>query len=317
MQENEQTEGIVIRTTGDSYIVKKEDGTLVRCVIKGSFRIKGIKSTNPIAIGDRVHFLQSDNSDIALIDKIFDRKNYIIRRSTKLSKQTHIIASNIDLAFLVISARGPRTDTAFIDRFLVTASAYNVPCEILFNKVDIYDEQAKEYASYLLDIYEKIGYKCLFLSAAKQLGLGNLKKEMRNKVCLFAGNSGVGKSSIVNALFPIAQLKTAEISSQHLSGKHTTTFAQMLSFEDINIIDTPGIKSFGMVDFKKEELALYFPEMKLRLNDCKYYNCTHTHEPHCAIKEAVEKEEISHERYINYIKMLESDELQTPQWELD
>lgn len=317
MQKDQTTEGIVVRTTGDSYIVRQENGALIKCFIKGNFRIKGIKTTNPVAIGDKVHFLLSDNSDTALIDKIFERKNYIIRRSTKLSKQTHIIASNIDLAFLVISAKDPKTDTAFIDRFLVTASAYNVPCEIVFNKEDIYDQEAMMYAASLMEIYETIEYKCLLLSATKQSGIQNLKQEMKGKVCLFAGNSGVGKSTLVNTLFPEAGLKTAEISSQHLAGKHTTTFAQMISFEDISIIDTPGIKSFGMVDFKKEELALYFPEMKERLNDCKYYNCTHTHEPHCAIKEAVENGEIAQERYINYIKMLESDEMQKHQWEME
>lgn len=317
MQEDQRTEGVVVRTTGDSYIVKQENGDLVKCFIKGNFRIKGIKTTNPVAIGDRVHFRVSEGSDSALIDKIFERKNYIIRRSTKLSKQTQIIASNIDLAFLVISAKDPKTDTAFIDRFLVTAQAYNVLCEIVFNKADIYDQEAEEYAASLMEIYEEIGYKCLLLSATKQKGIQNLKNEMRGKVCLFAGNSGVGKSTLVNALFPEAKLKTATISAQHLAGRHTTTFAQMISFEDISIIDTPGIKSFGMVDFKKEELALYFPEMKERLNDCRYYNCTHTHEPYCAIKQAVESGEIAQERYINYIKMLESDEMQKHQWEVE
>ncbi|MBR1770226.1 MAG: ribosome small subunit-dependent GTPase A [Bacteroidales bacterium] len=310
-------EGIVVRTTGDSYIVKCSDDTLVKCFIKGNFRIKGIKTTNPVAIGDRVHFTQTDKSEYALIDKIYARKNYIIRRSAKLSKQTQIIASNVDMAFLVISAKDPKTDTAFIDRFLVTANAYNVPCGIVFNKSDIYDRDAMMYAASLMDIYENIGYKCMLLSAEKKQGINLLKEEMKGKVCLFAGNSGVGKSTLVNVLFPNAKLKTGEISAQHLSGKHTTTFAQMISFEDINIIDTPGIKSFGMVDFKKEELALFFPEMKERLQGCKFYNCTHTHEPHCAIKEAVENGDIAQERYISYIKMLESDEMQKKQWELE
>lgn len=314
--EEKKNEGVVIRTTGSSYVVRRDDTTLVPCFIKGNFRIKGLKTTNPVAIGDRVHF-REDGSDYALIDKIFERKNYIIRRSTKLSKQTQIIAANIDMAFLVVSAKLPKTDTAFIDRFLVTANAYNVPCQIVFNKIDIYDEEAMQYAGYLIDIYESIGYKCLLVSAQDKRGLDNLKKEMQGKITLFSGNSGVGKSTLINTICPSATLKTGEVSSSHLSGKHTTTFAQMITEEDINIIDTPGIKSFGMVDFKKEELALYFPEMKEKLEECKYYNCTHTHEPHCAIKEAVENEEISAERYANYLKMLESDEMQLNEWETE
>ncbi|MBQ9253564.1 MAG: ribosome small subunit-dependent GTPase A [Bacteroidales bacterium] len=312
--DKQKQEGTVIRTTGSSYVVKTDDNRLVSCFIKGNFRIKGLKTTNPVAIGDRVLFRQED-ADHSLIEKIFERKNYIIRRSTKLSKQTQIIASNIDTAFLVISAKFPKTDTAFIDRFLVTANAYNVPCEIVFNKIDIYDQEAMLYAGYLIDIYEKIGYKCLLVSAQEGTGMNVLKDRMKGKITLFSGNSGVGKSTLINAICPSACLKTGEVSTSHLSGKHTTTFAQMIIEDDISIIDTPGIKSFGMVDFTKEELPLYFPEMKERLSDCKYYNCTHIHEPHCAIKQAVEDGEISIERYSNYLKMLNSEEMQLNDWE--
>lgn len=309
--------GVVIKTTGESYVVRLKDNSTRRCYIKGNFRIKGIKTTNPVAIGDKVHFVSTPGSEFSLIDRIYERKNYIIRRSTKLSKQTQIIAANIDKAFLVICACPPVTDTAFIDRFLVTANAYNVPCDIVFNKQDLYDTDAVLYAASLLEIYEKIGYNCLTVSALTGFGLDKLKERMRGKTTMFSGNSGVGKSALINALYPEAGLRTSDISSSHLSGRHTTTFAKMISFEDIDIIDTPGVKSFGMVDFKKEELALYFPEMKQRLQDCKYYNCTHTHEPGCAIKQAVEDGEIAQERYIDYIKMLESDEMQKKQWETE
>lgn len=309
MQELDNNVGIVVRTTGESYVVRTLNGVLQKCFIKGNFRIKGIKSTNPLAIGDKVHFLISDNSEYALIDKIFDRRNYIIRRSTNLSKQTHIIAANLDKVFLVISACLPKTDTMFIDRFLVSANAYNVPAEIVLNKADLYDEEASLYAGFLMELYESIGYKCWLISATEKKGINRLKESMKGNISMFAGNSGVGKSTIINALYPQAQLKTGEISSLHHSGKHTTTFAQMISFEGIDIIDTPGIKSFGMVKINKEELALYFPEMKERLKDCKYYNCTHTHEPDCAIKKAVEEEEISIERYNNYLKLLAADDM--------
>ncbi len=301
--------GLVVCSTGAFYVVKTQNNQTINCVVKGKFRIAGIKTTNPIAVGDMVHFVFTPNSEFAQIDKILPRKNYIIRKSVNLSKLYSIVASNIDMAFLIISCKNPQTDTMFIDRFLVTANAYNVPCTIVINKIDSYDEPAQLYAAYLTDIYENIGYKVLYTSCVTGAGIDNLKKELNGKITLFSGNSGVGKSTLINLLCPNANQKTAEISSSHHSGKHTTTFASMIQYEDINIIDTPGVKSFGIVDFKKEELALYFPEMKERLHDCKYYNCTHTHEPHCAIKEAVESQEIYPERYNNYIKLLNADDM--------
>ncbi|MBR1626881.1 MAG: ribosome small subunit-dependent GTPase A [Bacteroidales bacterium] len=301
--------GRVITSTGSFYIVKTKQGESINCVVKGKFRIAGIKTTNPVAVGDMVHFIKLDGNEFAQIDYIFERKNYIIRKSVNLSKLYSIVASNIDMAFLIISCKQPRTDTMFIDRFLVTADAYNVPCTIVINKTDIYDEDSQMYAAYLTDIYENIGYEVLFTSASNGIGINQLKERLKSRICLFSGNSGVGKSTLINLICPEAKQKTAEISSAHDSGKHTTTFATMIQHDDINIIDTPGVKSFGMVEFKKEELALYFPEMKECLKDCKYYNCTHTHEPGCAIKQAVENGTISHERYNNYIKLLNADDM--------
>lgn len=301
--------GRVITSTGSSYIVKTQDNQTYNCIVKGNFRIKGIKTTNPIAVGDVVHFYFTKNSEFCLIDKILPRKNYIIRKSVNLSKLYSIIATNIDMAFLIVCCKNPQTDTMFIDRFLVTANAYNVPCTIIINKIDSFDEAAQEYAGMLLDIYEPIGYKVLLTSALNGTGISTLKKELSGKIALFAGNSGVGKSSLINLLCPEAKQRVNDVSSLHHSGKHTTTFAAMFENDDIRIIDSPGVKSFGMVDVKKEELALYFPEMKERLKECKYYNCTHTHEPSCAIKQAVKDGEISEERYNNYIKLLNADDM--------
>ena len=310
LSKDSENVGRVVTSTGSFYVVKTHANELISCVVKGKFRIAGIKTTNPVAVGDMVHFVRKDNSEFAQIDHIFERKNYIIRKSVNLSKLYSIVASNIDMAFLIVSCKEPQTDTMFIDRFLVTANAYNVPCTIVINKTDIYDETSQMYAAYITDIYENIGYEVIYTSAVSGLGIKNLKDRLKNKICLFSGNSGVGKSTLINILCPSAKQKTAEISSSHHSGKHTTTFATMIQHEDVNIIDTPGVKSFGIVEFKKAELALYFPEMKKRLEDCKYYNCTHTHEPSCAIKQAVEDGEISPERYNNYIKLLNADDMQ-------
>ena len=308
LQTNVDT-GVIVCSTGSYYVVRRDDGSLVNCVIKGKFRTMNIKTTNPVAVGDRVHFLFTPNNEYAQIDSIFPRKNYIIRKSVNLSKLYSIVASNIDTAFLIVSCKEPKTDTMFIDRFLVTANAYNVPCKIVINKVDLLDEESEVYAGFLTELYESIGYEVLLTSAVSGLGMNKLREELKGKTALFSGNSGVGKSTLINILCPLANQKTKEVSSTHHSGKHTTTFAAMLENGDIKIIDTPGVKSFGVVDFKKEELALYFPEMKQRLENCKYYNCTHTHEPGCAIKQAVEDGEISSQRYNNYIKLLNADDM--------
>lgn len=307
--QNTENIGRVITSTGSFYTVKREDGSEVNCVVKGKFRIAGMKTTNPVAVGDNVHFIRTENSEYCQIDYIFPRKNYIIRKSVNLSKSYSIVASNLDAVFLIVSCKNPKTDTMFIDRFLVTANAYNVPCNIIINKTDIWDTEAEDYARFLEKIYTQAGNEVFFTSIVTNQGIDGIKEQLKGKIVLFCGNSGVGKSSLINILCPDAGQKTAEISSLHHSGKHTTTFACMFENGDIRIIDTPGVKSFGVVDFKKEELALYFPEMKERLDGCKYYNCTHTHEPGCAIKQAAEKGEIPSERYNNYIKLFNADDI--------
>lgn len=308
--------GTVIRTTGSHYTVKDDKGPEFECCIKGRFKISGIKSTNPVAIGDRVGFLPSDSTSYGLICEIEPRKNYIIRKATKLSKQTHVIAANIDNAMLIVTAVLPRTSTGFIDRFLLTCEAYGIPCILVFNKIDLYDEELRAYGDYVKSIYEQVGYTCIETSATEHLGLEELKKLLQDRTTLLAGHSGVGKSALINAIDPRLELKTSNISLSNLKGRHTTTFAQMfpLAFGG-NIIDTPGVKSFGMVDFSAEEVARYYPEMRQRLKECRYYNCTHIHEPDCAIKKAVECGEISEERYRNYLNIVDGEEVQKKQWQ--
>lgn len=301
--------GIVTKSTGSWCTVRGEDGIKRECRVKGKFRIDEIKSTNPVAVGDRVIFeMEKDNTGV--IDTIEPRKNYIIRKATKLSKQTHIIAANMDQAILVVSLVFPETMTGFIDRFLVTAEAYSIPPVIVFNKIDLYDERTVEKMKYLQTIYEKIGYQCLAISAEKGINLELLKNVIKGKVSLLAGNSGVGKSTIINKIEPGLNLKIAEVSQAHHMGIHTTTFAEMyeLSFGAF-IIDTPGLKSFGIVDFHKEELFHYFPEMFGIVSECKFGNCTHINEPGCAVKKAVEKGEIAQHRYQNYLDIYYGDEL--------
>ncbi|WP_333599830.1 ribosome small subunit-dependent GTPase A [Flavobacterium sp.] len=303
--------GLVYKSTGSSYTVKTEDHQVFECRIKGKFRMKGIKSTNPIAVGDVVDFELDTTTDevIGQIHNIHDRKNYIVRKSVNLSKQTHIIASNIDVVFLLITINNPPTTTSFIDRFLVTAEAYGIEAVLVFNKIDTFDEAMLEEQLYLQYIYTEIGYKCLRVSAVEKKGIDELKAMMTGKVSMFSGHSGVGKSTLVNALEPELNLKTKHISEQSKQGQHTTTFAEMydLSF-DAKIIDTPGIKGFGIVDMEPAEISGFFPEFFKLQDQCKFNNCLHKEEPHCAIKAALEEDKIAWSRYNSYLKILEGDD---------
>ena len=300
--------GVVTKSTGSWYTVFTEKGKKVECRLKGKFRLKGIKSTNPVAVGDHVNFEFEEGKEEGVIHKILDRKNYIIRKSVNLSKQTHIIAANIDIAFLMVTLKKPETFPSFIDRFLATAEAYNIPTIILFNKIDIYDDQLLEKKQKLEKIYTSIGYKCLDTSATENINIDELKKLMKNKVSLFSGHSGVGKSTLINTIEPSLNIKTSDLSIQHKSGQHTTTFAEMyqLSFGGY-IIDTPGIKGFGVVDFDKDEAGDYFPELFKLKPECKYNNCLHLDEPNCAVKKAVENKEIALSRYRSYLQLLDDE----------
>jgi len=303
--------GLVYKSTGSWYTVKTNDQHVIECRIKGKFRMQGIKSTNPIAVGDEVDFELDETSDTTTgtIHNIHDRKNYIVRKSVNLSKQTHIIASNIDLVFLLVTINNPPTTTSFIDRFLVTAEAYGIEAVLIFNKIDTYDEFMIEEQLYLQYIYSQIGYKCLKVSAKEGKGLEQLKEMMIDKVSMFSGHSGVGKSTLVNALEPSLNLKTKHISEQSKQGQHTTTFAEMydLSF-DSKIIDTPGIKGFGIVDMEPAEISGFFPEFFKLKDQCKFNNCLHKEEPHCAVKKALEADKIAWSRYNSYLKILEGDD---------
>ncbi|RAR50215.1 ribosome small subunit-dependent GTPase A [Flavobacterium lacus] len=303
--------GIVYKSTGSWYTVKAEDNQFYDCRIKGKFRIKGIKSTNPIAVGDVVDFEIDETSDAitGTIHNIHERKNYIVRKSVNLSHQMHIIASNVDYVFLLITINNPPTTTNFIDRFLVTAEAYGIETILVFNKIDTFNDLTSDEQLYMQYIYQQVGYKCLRVSSTEEKGIEELKEFMRGKTTMFSGHSGVGKSTLVNALEPALHLKTKTISEQSMQGQHTTTFAEMydLSF-GAKIIDTPGIKGFGIVDMEKEEISGYFPEFFKLKDQCKFNNCLHKDEPKCAVKEALEKDEISWSRYNSYLKILEGDD---------
>lgn len=303
--------GLVYKSTGSWYTVKTEVGGFIECRIKGKFRMKGIKSTNPIAVGDIVDYEieQTPDQTIGIIHHIHERKNYIVRKSVNLSKQIHIIASNIDQVFLLVTINNPPTTTSFIDRFLVTAEAYGIKAILVFNKIDTLDEATLDEQLYLQHIYQEIGYKCLRVSSTEGKGVEALKEIMCGKVNMFSGHSGVGKSTLVNALEPGLELKTTVISEQSKQGQHTTTFAEMydLSF-NAQIIDTPGIKGFGIVDMEKEEISGYFPEFFKLKSECKFNNCLHKDEPHCAVKTALENDQIAWSRYRSYIQILEGDE---------
>ena len=293
--------GLVIKNTGSWYVVKTEDGRQIECKIKGNFRLKGIRSTNPIAVGDRVRIVLNPEGT-AFITEIEDRKNYIIRRASNLSKQSHIIAANLDLCMLVVTVNYPETSTIFIDRFLASAEAYRVPVALVFNKTDLYSEDELRYLDGLINLYTHIGYPCFRISALNNEGINEIKEELKGKITLFSGHSGVGKSTLINAILPEANLKTGEISTAHNKGMHTTTFSEMFPVEGEGyIIDTPGIKGFGTFDMKDEEVGHYFKEIFEFSAHCKYGNCTHRHEPGCAVREAVENHYISESRYASYL----------------
>ena len=293
--------GLVVKNTGSWYTVLTDDGQLIDCKVKGNFRIKGIRSTNPVAVGDGV----TVNSEGWIVD-IDDRRNYIIRKSINLSKQSHIIAANVDQALLVVTVNYPQTSTTFIDRFLASAEAYRVPVILVFNKSDLLSDDEARYQQMLITLYETIGYECRVISAETGEGVDVLKALLPDKITLLSGNSGVGKSTLINRLVPDANLRTAEISDAHNAGQHTTTFSEMIPLEGGGwLIDTPGIKGFGTFDMEPDELTSYFKEIFHFSKDCRFSNCTHTHEPGCAVLKALEDHYIAPSRYQSYLSMLE------------
>ena len=297
--------GLVIKNTGSWYTVKTDDGQLIESKIKGNFRLKGIRSTNPVAVGDHVEII-TNQEGTAFISAIEDRRNYIIRKSPNLSKQSHILAANVDQALLVVTVNYPQTSTTFIDRFLASAEAYSVPVILVFNKHDLLSEEELHYEKMMCTLYETVGYKCVEISAETGEGVEQLFPILKDKITLLSGNSGVGKSTLINRLIPHASLRTAEISDAHNTGMHTTTFSEMIELPGGGyLIDTPGIKGFGTFDIEKEELTSYFKEIFHFSKDCRFSNCTHTHEPGCAVIKAVEDHFIAASRYQSYLSMLE------------
>ncbi len=306
--------GLVIKNTGSWYTVRTDDGQLLDCKVKGNFRIKGIRSTNPVAVGDRVEV-----NEEGWIVEIEDRRNYIIRKSINLSKQSHILAANVDQAFLVVTVIRPETSTTFIDRFLASAEAYRVPVVLIFNKTDLLDDDGRRYQEAMVNLYETVGYECRQISAETGAGVDELRPLLSGKITLLSGNSGVGKSTLINRLVPGANLRTADISEAHQTGQHTTTFSEMISLppspsdgrgcpdavQASYLIDTPGIKGFGTFDMEREELTSYFREIFHFSKNCRFSNCTHTHEPGCAVLKAVEDNYIAQSRYQSYLAMLD------------
>lgn len=317
--------GLVVKNTGSWYTVRTDDGQLLDCKVKGNFRLKGIRTTNPVAVGDRVNF-ELNKEGFAFIDRILERRNYMIRKSINLSKQAHILATNLDLALLIVTASHPLTSTTFIDRFLATAEAYRIPVLLVINKMDLYAGEDLEYVNYLSALYRYIGYPVFQVSVKTGLGLAELKRELTGKTTLLSGNSGVGKSSLLNTLIPDVNTRTAEISDVHDQGMHTTTFSEMYVMPDEEastsgasataeapthptyIIDTPGIKGFGTIEFEKETVSHYFREIFKVAEDCRFGNCTHTHEPGCAVLQAVQDHRIAQSRYDSYLSILDDEE---------
>ncbi len=304
-QKNNDLKGLVIKNTGSWYTVKTDEGKVIESKIKGNFRLRGIRSTNPVAVGDRVSIV-ANNEGTAFITEIEDRKNYIVRKSPNLSKQSHILAANLDQAFLLVTVNYPQTSTTFIDRFLAGAEAYRVSVVILFNKRDLLTEEELNYERMMMRLYDTIGYECREVCAATGEGVEELMPILKDKVTLLSGNSGVGKSTLINCLVPGAEQRTALLSDAHNTGMHTTTFSEMLELPMGGyVIDTPGIKGFGTFDIEKEELTSYFREIFKFSSDCRFSNCTHTNEPGCAVKKAVEDHYIAESRYQSYLSMLD------------
>ena len=302
--------GLVVKNTGSWYTVRTDDGQLLDCKIKGNFRLKGIRTTNPVAVGDRVEV-----NDEGWIVSIEDRRNYIIRKSINLSKQSHIIAANVDQVFLIVTVANPQTSTTFIDRFLASAEAYRVPVVLIFNKTDLLDEDALRYQQAVVNLYETIGYECRQVSAETGEGIDDLRPLLEGKITLLSGNSGVGKSTLINRLVPGANLRTSELSDAYNMGMHTTTFSEMIPLAPCSsplapsyLIDTPGIKGFGTFDMEPEEITSYFKDIFHFSKDCRFSNCTHTHEPGCAVLKAVEEHYIAESRYQSYLSMLDDKE---------
>lgn len=309
--------GLVIKNTGFWYTVLTDDGSTVECKVKGNFRLKGIRSTNPVAVGDRVELIEQTAEGAGAehffwITAIEDRRNYIIRRSQNLSKQSHILAANVDQAFLIVTVNYPETSLTFIDRFLASAEAYNVPVVLVFNKTDLLDEDERRLQDGIMRLYDTVGYRCVAISAETGEGVDMLHQMLDGRITLLSGNSGVGKSTLINRIIPDAQLRTAEISDAHNTGTHTTTFSEMLRLESLSegtyIIDTPGIKGFGTFDMEPEEITSYFKEIFHFSQHCRFNNCTHTHEPGCAVLEALENHYIAQSRYQSYLSMLNDKE---------
>ena len=297
-------QGLVIKNTGSWYTVKTNNGDFINCKIKGNFRLKGIRSTNPIAVGDNVDIVLNQEGT-ALITHICERRNYIIRKSQNLSKQSHIIAANVDQALLIVTVNYPQTSTIFIDRFLATAEAYSVPVVLVFNKNDILTDEERHYQEMMVKLYSNIGYTCLIISATTGQGIEELTPLLQGKITLLSGNSGVGKSTLINRILPDANLRTSAISDAHNTGMHTTTFSEMIEMPNNGyLIDTPGIKGFGTFDIEPEELTSYFRDIFHFSKNCRFNNCTHTHEPGCAVLEAVREHYISESRYQSYLSML-------------